>query len=96
MDQPVMLLRTPSPITPGNYLLEFAVGHLTWIRDFAPLGERELFNLLWDPIVLLQARPAEIYYTCNGPHAIKRGKKVKVQPDFPLLGFGGRPEFPLV
>lgn len=63
MDQPVMLLRTPSPITPGNYLLEFAVGHLTWIRDFAPLGERELFNLLWDPIVLLQAGPTETHGT---------------------------------
>ena len=38
----------------------------------------ELLHTCWDPIVLLQARPAEIYYTCNGPHAIKRGKKVKV------------------
>ena len=63
MDQPVMLLRTPSPITPGNYLLEFAMGHLTQIRDFAPLGERELFNLLWDPTVLLQAGPIETHGT---------------------------------
>ena len=38
----------------------------------------ELLHTRWDPIVLLQARPAKIHYTCDGPHAIKRGKKVKV------------------
>lgn len=78
VDQPVMLLRTPSPITPGNYLLEFATGHLTQIRDFAPLGERELFNLLWDLIVLLQAGPVETHGTRNGTHNIERGEKVGV------------------
>lgn len=78
LDQPVMLLRTPSPITPGNYLLEFAMRHLTQIRDFAPLGERELFNLLWDLIVLLQAGPVEKHGTRNGTHRIERGEKVGI------------------
>lgn len=73
-----MLLRTPSPITPGNYLLEFAMGHLMQIRDFAPLGERELFNLLWDLIVLLQAGPVETHGTWNGTNSIERGEKVGV------------------
>ena len=78
VDQPIMLLRTPSPITPGNYLLEFAMGHLMQIRDFAPLGERELFNLLWDLIVLLQAGPVETHGTWNGTNSIERGEKVGV------------------
>ena len=78
MDQPAMLLRTPGPITPGNCLLEFAIGRLTQIRDFAPLGERKLCNLLRDPIVLLQAGPAETHYTWNGTHTIERGEKVGV------------------
>ena len=74
------------PLSPGVHELccwEEAPWHLG--KEF-PVGvcygtsyqPSELLHTHWDPTVLLQARPAEMHYTCNGPYAIKRGKKVKV------------------
>ena len=40
---------------------------------FVPLGEGDLLNLYWDPVVLLKVRPVEIHYTCNGAYHIERG-----------------------
>ena len=56
-----------------HYLLEFALGHPTWLSEL--LCEQELLSLHWDPIVLLQARPVE----CTIPgmkHApLKQGRR---------------------
>lgn len=48
------------------------------VNYFIPLGEEELRNLHWDPIVLLQAGPIETYYTWNGTCTIERGGKMRV------------------
>ena len=45
---------------------------------FVPLGEGDLLNLYWDPVVLLKGRPVEIHYTCNGAYHIKRGENMGV------------------
>lgn len=68
-----MLLRTPNPekgIIYWNLQWEVLLG---WVSYFALLREEELLSLHWDPIVLLQARPVETYYICNGICTIKRG-----------------------
>ena len=45
---------------------------------FVPLGEGDLLNLYWDPVVLLKGRPVEIHCTCNGAYHIKRGENMGV------------------
>ena len=45
---------------------------------FTPLGEAELLNLHWDPVVLLQAGLVETHYTRSGTCTIERGGKVGV------------------
>lgn len=51
---------------------------LAWVSYLVPLGEGELLNLHWDPIVLLQTGPIEMLCTWNGTLTIKRGEKVRV------------------
>ena len=45
---------------------------------FAPLGEGELLNHHWGPMVLLQAGPVEMHYIWNGTCTVARGQKVGV------------------
>lgn len=40
--------------------------------------EEELLHHCWDPIVLLQADPAEMHYAGNGTLTIERREKVEV------------------
>ena len=66
MAQSATLLRTPSPIMPGKGVIPW---NLQWnvppecVSYFTSLGKGELLNLHWYPNVLLQVRPAEMYYT---------------------------------
>ena len=73
-----MLLRTPSPVTPGPSVICWAFQYdvpLGYVNYFASLGERELLNLQSDP-VWLQAVPREIYCTWSGPCITEREEKV--------------------
>ena len=59
VSQHAMLLRTPSPTTPGKGVIYWKLQWdvlLGWMSYFTPLGEGELLSLHWDPTVLLQAR----------------------------------------
>lgn len=54
LTEDAVLLRTPIPTGKGlisrNVQGDVPPG---WVRYFAPLGERELLRLHWDPVVLL-------------------------------------------
>lgn len=59
-----------------HYLLEFAMGCCAGMCELLHIpGKRELLSLLWDPVVLLQTGPVEMYYAWNGLCIIERRRK---------------------
>ena len=73
------MLRTPSPAAPGKGVIYWNLWGdipLRWVDSFTPLGEGALLSLHQDPVVLLQAGPAEMYSTWNGTYH-QRGEKVR-------------------
>ena len=55
------------------------MGRLTGKSELsAHLDEEELINFLWNPVVLLQASPVEIYYAWNGTSATDKGEEMGV------------------
>lgn len=76
-----MLLRTPSPITPGKGTVYWNLPWdviLGWVNYFTPLGEAELLSLRWDPVGLVQDGCVETHYTWNGTCTSERGQKAGI------------------
>lgn len=56
VEQRALLLRTPSPITPGKGVIYWNLqwdDSLGWVSYSICLGEGELLSLHWHPVVLL-------------------------------------------